>query len=134
MRNSVFLAALLAFGLTQPSFAADSLTSKAQTAQQQERAHNSEREAKFKQEEQTLAARKADLENRKAQLEASIESLSNAFSDNERTLAEQQKKLHLETGSLGELFGVVRQSAKELQVELEQSVANTEQSEQIKDL
>ncbi|USD59968.1 MotA/TolQ/ExbB proton channel family protein [Vibrio sp. SCSIO 43140] len=132
MRNTVLMAALIAFGFSQPSIAADSLTSKAQTAQQQEKAHSSEREAKFKQEEQTLAARKAELESRKAQLEASIESLSNAFSDNERTLAEQQKKLHLETGSLGELFGVVRQSAKELQVELEQSVANTEQPEQIK--
>lgn len=132
MRKTVLMAALIAFGFSQPSIAADSLTSKAQTAQQQEKAHNSEREAKFKQEEQTLAARKAELESRKAQLEASIESLSNAFSDNERTLAEQQKKLHLETGSLGELFGVVRQSAKELQVELEQSVANTEQPKQIK--
>ncbi|MGR5093374.1 MotA/TolQ/ExbB proton channel family protein [Vibrio maritimus] len=132
MRKTVLMAALIAFGFSQPSIAADSLTSKAQTAQQQEKAHNSEREAKFKQEEQTLAARKAKLESRKEQLEASIESLSNAFSYNERTLAEQQKKLHLETGSLGELFGVVRQSAKELQVELEQSVANTEQPEQIK--
>lgn len=131
MRKFPLIVALLSLGLAQPSLAADSLTSKAKAAQKQEQQHNAEREAKFKQEEQTLAARKAQLEKRKAELDASIESLSTAFSENERTLAEQQKKLHLETGSLGELFGVVRQSAKELQVELEHSVANTEQGEQI---
>ncbi|PTC05735.1 flagellar motor protein MotA [Vibrio mediterranei] len=128
------MVALLSLGLAQPSLAAESLTSKAKTAQQQESQHNANREAGFKKQEQQLAARKAKLEKRKAQLDASIESLSTAFSDNERTLAEQQKKLHLETGSLGELFGVVRQSAKELQVELDHSVANTEQAKQIADI
>nr|WP_173670885.1 MotA/TolQ/ExbB proton channel family protein [Vibrio mediterranei] len=128
------MVALLSLGLAQPSLAAESLTSKAKTAQQQESQHNANREAGFKKQEQQLAARKAELEKRKAQLDASIESLSTAFSDNERTLAEQQKKLHLETGSLGELFGVVRQSAKELQVELDHSVANTEQAKQIADI
>ncbi|MFC5076639.1 Biopolymer transport protein ExbB [Vibrio thalassae] len=125
------MVALLSLGLAQPSFATDTLTSKAKAAQQQEKQHNAEREAEFNKQEQKLAARKAELEKRKAQLDASIESLSTAFSDNEQALAEQQKKLHLETGSLGELFGVVRQSAKEVQVELEHSVANTEQTEQI---
>ncbi len=128
------MVALLSLGLAQPSLAAESLTSKAKTAQQQESQHNANREAEFKKQEQQLATRKAELEKRKAQLDASIESLSTAFSDNERTLAEQQKKLHLETGSLGELFGVVRQSAKELQVELDHSVANTEQAKQIADI
>ncbi|MGR5361960.1 MotA/TolQ/ExbB proton channel family protein [Vibrio mediterranei] len=128
------MVALLSLGLAQPSLAAESLTSKAKTAQQQESQHNADREAEFKKQEQQLAVRKAELEKRKAQLDASIESLSTAFSDNERTLAEQQKKLHLETGSLGELFGVVRQSAKELQVELDHSVTNTEQTKQIADI
>jgi biopolymer transport protein ExbB len=131
MRKLLLTIALFGLGFTQPALAVETLSVKAQKAQQQEQQHNAEREAQFKQRELQLAKRKAELEKRKAQLDLSIESLSRSFSDNEHTLAEQQKKLHLETGSLGELFGVVRQSAKELQLELAHSVANTEQSTHI---
>ncbi|WP_241033393.1 MotA/TolQ/ExbB proton channel family protein, partial [Vibrio cholerae] len=48
------------------------------------------------------------------------------FSDNENTLARLEETLRLETGSLGEMFGVVRQNAKELQSELDQSVTGVE--------
>jgi biopolymer transport protein ExbB len=132
MRKLLLIIALSGLGFTQSALAEETLSAKAKTAQQQEQQHNAKRETQFQQQEQQLAKRKAELEKRKAQLDLSIESLSSTFSENERALAEQQKKLHLETGSLGELFGVVRQSAKELQVEFEHSVANTEQIEHIK--
>ncbi|MDF4534252.1 MotA/TolQ/ExbB proton channel family protein, partial [Vibrio parahaemolyticus] len=52
--------------------------------------------------------------------------LSSQCSDNENTLARLEETLRLETGSLGEMFGVVRQNAKELQSELDQSVTGVE--------
>lgn len=131
MRKLPFIIALFSLSVVQPALAADSLTSKAKDAQKQEQQHNAQREAEFMEQQQTLAARKSELQQQKAELDASIQSLTSAFTDNERTLAEQQKKLHLETGSLGELFGVVRQSAKELQIELEHSVINHEQAEHL---
>ncbi|MFA0085150.1 MotA/TolQ/ExbB proton channel family protein [Vibrio sp. 10N.261.51.F12] len=134
MRYLTLLIALFSFSVSHLTFAANTLTSDAKTAQKQEQQHNAAREAQFKKDEQTLAAKRKQLTERKRQLDASIESLSTQFSNNEKTLAEKQKQLHLETGSLGELFGVVRQSAKELQLELETSVANSEQAPQRADI
>ncbi|MGF1751297.1 MULTISPECIES: MotA/TolQ/ExbB proton channel family protein [Vibrio] len=134
MRYLTLLIALFTVSFSPLTLAAGTLTSEAKTAQQQEKQHNASREAKFKQEQQALLAKKKQLAERKAQLDAAITSLSDQFSTNEKTLAEQQKQLHLQTGSLGELFGVVRQSAKELQVELSRSVANTEQTQQRADI
>ncbi|MDK9759079.1 MotA/TolQ/ExbB proton channel family protein, partial [Vibrio sp. D173a] len=43
-----------------------------------------------------------------------------------------EEKLRLETGSLGELFGVVRQNAKELEVELHNTVNSVDRAEHTK--
>ncbi|MCX9554969.1 MotA/TolQ/ExbB proton channel family protein, partial [Vibrio cholerae] len=59
-------------------------------------------------------------------LQKEADQLSSQFSDNENTLARLEETLRLETGSLGEMFGVVRQNAKELQSELDQSVTGVE--------
>lgn len=85
-------------------------------AKQSERVLNQQREAEFIDQEQQLNALRKRLLARQVELQNSIDTLSEAFSHNENKLAETEQTLHLESGSLGELFGVVRQVAKELQV------------------
>lgn len=52
--------------------------------------------------------------------------MTKTFSENEGLLAKREEKLRLDTGSLGELFGVVRQAAKELKSENQTSVTGAD--------
>lgn len=103
-------------------FANAELVSSAKQENQKQQTHNIEREASFKQTEQQLRATKQELETQRKALQAQADQLSKQFGDNENTLARLEEQLRLETGSLGELFGVVRQNAKLLSSELQQSI------------
>ncbi|WED28964.1 MotA/TolQ/ExbB proton channel family protein [Vibrio sp. DW001] len=81
----------------------------------EENVANLNREQSFKAQEQALVQLRDELLAKRATLQTNIERISDQFSHNEQVLAETEKKLHLESGSLGELFGVVRQVAKEFQ-------------------
>jgi biopolymer transport protein ExbB len=83
-------------------------------ASQIQKQHNAQRESGFKQTEQSLKAQRNALIAERKQLQKESDKLSSTFSNNEKTLASLEQKLHLETGSLGELFGVVRQTAKDV--------------------
>ncbi|MDA7746791.1 MotA/TolQ/ExbB proton channel family protein [Psychromonas sp.] len=98
-----------------------SLLSTTQEAKQVESALNKQREDDFYAQQKKLADERNRLLVRQQELQGHIDSLSEQFTNNETTLAETEKKLHLESGSLGELFGVVRQVAKELQVTFDSS-------------
>ncbi|KUI99520.1 MotA/TolQ/ExbB proton channel family protein [Vibrio sp. MEBiC08052] len=116
---------LCLLGLTTPTLADTNqkpLVNQAQAAQQQERQHNREREGAFQQTEQTLREEAERLQKNKAALQKEIDSLTSQFSKNESALAKQEEKLRLETGSLGEIFGVVRQNAKTLKSDLSHSI------------
>ncbi|ENM5820516.1 flagellar motor protein MotA, partial [Vibrio mimicus] len=123
----------LALALTLPlalsfssAYAADGLVQKANQDKAQQQQHNQQRESGFVQTEQELQAAKAALLAERNRLQKEADQLSTQFSDNENTLARLEETLRLETGSLGEMFGVVRQNAKELQSELDQSVTGVE--------
>ncbi len=103
------------------------LSTKATAEQRQEISHNQQREAEFTEQRRLLENEKNALASKLAQLQQQVDQLSTQFSDNEQNLAELEQQLNLETGSLGELFGVVRQSSKELQTELEQSITAVDQ-------
>nr|WP_244225173.1 MotA/TolQ/ExbB proton channel family protein [Vibrio aquaticus] len=107
--------------LAQPVFA-DDLVSLSQQESKQQRQHNQVRESGFKQTEKELLALKAELVRQRSTLQAENEKLAATFSENEDRLARLEEDLRLETGSLGEVFGVVRQNAKELDSELHDSV------------
>lgn len=62
-------------------------------------------------------------------MQAEADKLSAQFSKNENSLARLEEKLRLETGSLGEIFGVVRQNAKEIRAELENSVTGVDRQQ-----
>ncbi|CAK2032206.1 MotA/TolQ/ExbB proton channel family protein [Vibrio crassostreae] len=128
------LAALLC--ITSISFSALSasdstaqLVNKAKSENRTQASHNVVREADFKKIEQELKAIKAQLEAKRTSIQGTTDVLTQTFSDNENKLARLEEKLRLETGSLGELFGVVRQNAKELGAELSSTVNSVDRAE-----
>ena len=128
------LAALLC--ITSISFSAFSasdttaqLVNKATSESRTQASHNVVREADFKKTEQELKAIKAQLEAKRTSIQGATDVLTQTFSDNENKLARLEEKLRLETGSLGELFGVVRQNAKELGAELSSTVNSVDRAE-----
>ncbi|MCG9555052.1 MotA/TolQ/ExbB proton channel family protein [Vibrio sp. Isolate31] len=128
------LAALLC--ITSLSFSAFSasdstaqLVNKAKSENRTQASHNVVREADFKKIEQELKAIKAELEAKRTSVQNVTDVLTQTFSDNENKLARLEEKLRLETGSLGELFGVVRQNAKELGAELSSTVNSVDRAE-----
>ncbi|EGQ7764060.1 MotA/TolQ/ExbB proton channel family protein [Vibrio sp. Vb5032] len=116
------------------TFASDALLQKAQQENRQQQSHNVARESGFKQTEQELQAIRNKLVAERAALQAEADSLSVTFGENEAELAQLEEKLRLETGSLGELFGVVRQNAKELESELKSSVTGVDANSYQKDI
>jgi len=120
------LCALLLAGMSASSVAETSLVQQAKTENSTQRIHNQQRESGFKLTEQQLKDKKSQLAAQRETLQAEADKLSAQFSKNEDSLARLEEKLRLETGSLGEIFGVVRQNAKELQGDLAQSVTGVD--------
>ncbi|CAG22567.1 MotA/TolQ/ExbB proton channel family protein [Photobacterium profundum] len=112
--------------LAESPVSAESLVSKTQQEQKEQRAHNVQREAGFKHTEQTIQAQRDSLLAMREKLQSETEKLSDIFSKNEAELSTLEEQLRLDTGSLGELFGVVRQSAKDLNTEIETSVTSVD--------
>lgn len=98
------------------------LDNKAKAEQQTENAHNQQRVALSAKQRAALQAKRDQLTKQLAQIEQENAQLSDTFSANEEILAEKEKELQLATGSLGELFGVVRQAAKDVQLSYEGSL------------
>lgn len=96
-----------------------------------EQQQNAMREAEFLEardrQAQLLEAAKAAL----AKQEQRTETLNDAFEANENKLAEQEALLTERSGSLGELFGTVRQIANDTRAMLESSVTSVKFPERI---
>ncbi|HFG1606340.1 TPA: MotA/TolQ/ExbB proton channel family protein [Vibrio cholerae] len=125
-KTTLALALSLPFAFASVANASNSLVQQATQEKTQQQQHNQQREAGFVQTAQELQAAKAELLVERNRLQKEADLLSSQFSDNENTLARLEETLRLETGSLGEMFGVVRQNAKELQSELDESVTGVE--------
>jgi len=136
LTKTLLLSALTvsAYSLTaNPTLAADTLNNDAQvisekllsdTKQDNKQLTKAlkQREAGFKLTEQEIKQQRQALLAKQRQLQNETETLSHQFTRNEETLAKLETRLRLETGSLGELFGVVRQSAKQLNSEISTAV------------
>lgn len=129
----------LSFSAFSASDTTAQLVNKAKSESRAQASHNVVRESEFKRTEQELKAIKVQLATKRASIQAATDALTRTFSENENKLARLEEKLRLETGSLGELFGVVRQNAKELGAELNSTInsvdrgAHTETVNQIID-
>lgn len=91
--------------------------------------HNAQREQGFKMTEKEFTTQRDALLKQRQQLQTETDTLSDTFSKNENDLARLEEQLRLETGSLGELFGVVRQAAKDLDSEMAFSVTGVDRTE-----
>lgn len=121
----VFFIAIVSFN----TYANENLVSKAQQENQQQKVLDNQRQASFKQTEQTLRKEKAELEKQRNLVQQQTDRLTKQFSANETKLARLEDKLRLQSGSLGELFGVVRQNAKDLEANLKHSVTSVDSNQ-----
>ncbi|WP_413701864.1 flagellar motor protein MotA [Psychromonas sp. KJ10-10] len=128
MKNAFLMSFLL---VTFNSQANTDLLKTTQQAKNQQQKAEQQREAEFKANEEKYRLIKEDLINQKIALQNSIDQLTEQFSDNEIQLADKDKQLRLTSGHLGELFGVVRQIAKEFHNEQVDRVASIGQSTQM---
>lgn len=118
--------AMSLFGFSLNTLAASSeLVQETKQASHVQKQHNAEREVGFMLTEKEFKAQKNALISERKKLQKESDELSSLFSNNEQSLATLEQQLHLETGSLGELFGVVRQTAKDLNTELKNSVTGS---------
>ncbi|WP_434362371.1 MotA/TolQ/ExbB proton channel family protein [Parasalinivibrio latis] len=124
--------ALVAFSLV-PSVQAN-IVNDAANAKKQTAVHNQAREAGFNKTEKFYREKLNALKAQKVSLEKQTEVLSQDFTRNEENLAQLEEKLRLETGSLGELFGVVRQASKNLQGDARTAVTAIGQSDYLNTL
>ncbi|MCW8331715.1 MotA/TolQ/ExbB proton channel family protein [Photobacterium sp. SDRW27] len=128
MKIKALAISLCLFTLPFAASATSTLVEKTQQEQQLQKAHNAKREAGFKLTEKEIKQQRDALIAQRDQLQRETQQLSNTFSGNENKLAKLEEQLRLETGSLGELFGVVRQTAKEMQAEINFSVTGADRT------
>ncbi|MGF1909787.1 MotA/TolQ/ExbB proton channel family protein [Vibrio kasasachensis] len=126
MKLKLIASILVVSSFSLSCFAATDFVGKAKQENQQQTKHNQLRESGFKATEKEFNVLKAQLIAQRNKLQADNDKLAATFSQNEDTLARLEEQLRLETGSLGEVFGVVRQNAKELQNELQYSVTGAD--------
>ncbi|MDN3684714.1 hypothetical protein QW180_18610 [Vibrio sinaloensis] len=131
------LAQILAVASCLLSFhalSASDLVEQVSLQQKSQIAHNQEREARFEHQEAELLAVKQKLQAEHDRLKQTNSKLSETFTSNELQLAELEQNLRLETGSLGEVFGVAKQAAKELNEGLKVTVSGAGQPDTLKEL
>ncbi|MCF8777834.1 MotA/TolQ/ExbB proton channel family protein [Vibrio sp. IRLE0018] len=121
MKMNTLLSFVLLLTSQSFAFANTDLAQQANKENQIQQKQNQVREREFTEAERELSALKQKLSEQKRLLEEQNAQLSSLFSDNEVTLSHLEEELRVESGSLGELFGVVRQHAKELKADLNES-------------
>lgn len=126
MKLKLLVSACALSVLSFTTSASSDFATQAKVENSQQAKHNQSRESGFKATEKELAELKAKLDAKRNQLQTQNDKLAETFGKNEDALARLEEQLRLETGSLGEVFGVVRQNAKELQTELNQSVTGVD--------
>ncbi len=104
----------------------DDLLTKVKAEANQETAEWKKRETEFRSAKNKQAALLAKSEKELAALEAEGRRLSGEFDTNEKKLAIVEEELNLLVGTLGEVFGVVRQVAGDFRGQVETSVISTQ--------
>lgn len=99
----------------------------------QEAGYNSERERRFAEAAERQAAMLAETDRRISEQERRKENLKREFDANEDRLAELTTRLDRRTGDLGELFGVFRQTADDVQTLLFDSLITLEHPERLEE-
>lgn len=133
MKHRLLLPLILSL-LSLPAAASTELLNATKQAKAAEQKFSQQRESEFLSREMELKTLRDNLLARRNQLQSDIDGLSEQFGSNEQRLSDKEKELHLESGSLGELFGVVRQVAKEIQVQQNGSVTEIGQKHNLREI
>jgi len=107
----------------------DQLLQQVRAQHAQELAQNDERVQSFKRNVAAQQQQLTDAKRRLAQLKKNNRRLSDSLDSNELKLAGTEEQLRLKSGDLGEMFGVVRQVAGEVQATLKQSLISVQYPE-----
>ncbi|MEC9412271.1 MAG: MotA/TolQ/ExbB proton channel family protein [Pseudomonadota bacterium] len=135
MKQLISLLCLLTLSL--PVFAADKPANLDELLQQVKRERvleqqqNQVREAEFAKAHDQQASLLAQAKQELADQEKRTQQLNTIFNEQEQRLAEQQSLLDDKSGSLGELFGTVRQVANDSRAVLESSMTNVQHPERV---
>lgn len=124
--TSIFSGVVLANHSDEKPQDLDALFERVKHDRVMEQAQNQQREATFIAERAQQAQLLAQAKARLAEQESTTVLLNKAFQEQETLLAEQNADLMLKSGSLGELFGTVRQVANESRSVLESSMISAE--------
>ena len=121
IRKTFLLAAGLLLGATAPAASAadavgsaktlDELLEQVRTADARDAKANSERETRFAAARDQQAGLLKEAQAEKEALEKQAEALAKQFEDNDRLIGELTQARDVKAGNLGELFGVMRQTA-----------------------
>jgi len=133
-----FSASVLAEGTAAPATpAADPLAkllNQIGTYSREEAAQNKAREARFLSDLNTQKRMLSDARAALKREQQLADSLKDRFDNNEQALTEREEELRLRVGNLGEMFGVVRQVANDLNTVLADSLTSVEIPERKADL
>lgn len=109
----------------------DELLERTRTARARDDRINAARVARFKAARDQQASLLATAEREKADAEAESAALGREFEANEKSLTELQDSLKIKTGNLGELFGVLRQTAGDFSSVARNSLISAQHGERI---
>jgi biopolymer transport protein ExbB len=136
MRASLRVVALVAGALAAPALAdalaeppaqtLDQLLDRVQAGVASQEAEDAKREAEFRAAKDRQAAMLADVRARRAAAEAKSTELERVFDENEVKIPELQEQLRQRMGTLGELFGVVRQVSGDMLGYVDDSVVSAQ--------
>jgi len=132
MRTTLFLLIAISWPAwlsAAPANHLDQLLQQVQKTQQQEAAVRHEREQRFLAEQTDQKKLLAQLKAQLAAERKRSEQLRTAFDNNEKALTELEGELKRQTGDLGEVFGTVRQSAKDLSALISESLVSAQYRE-----
>lgn len=131
---SIGLALVISVNAAEPAPDVKSIYKTVQQQAATESAHIRERELRFKTSRQEQDNLKREVEQRISALEARRDEMKTRFDANETRLAELQAELTRQTGDLGELFGVFRQTADDTQTVLFDSLITMEHPGRLKEI
>jgi len=124
--KTTFAAAALLIGGAAQAQTLQDLADQVQRAVAEEGQINAEREAEFLRDRNNQRQLLAQAQQELAAETARSDRLKAEYDDNERQLAELQTVLDERLGNLGELFGIVRQSAGDIQSALSDSMVSAQ--------
>lgn len=110
------------------------LLSQVRAGWKEDRIANKKRVAEFRSARNQQSALLSKARERFRELEARSVQLENQFTDNESKITKEEETLRLRLGTMGELFGVIRQVAGDSQAELKSSLVSAQYPDREKPL